>query len=479
MAMPKDMRTYIRQLEEQRPDDLVTVRQEVHPKFGVTAIIQKLEEEGRFPVVFFERVKGSDLPLLINLTASYPRLALTVDSSLKEMVQECARRETNTYAPKEVSDAEAPVKEVILKGEDADLSRLPITQHNELDGGLFISGGVLLQKDPDSGKINAGIYRHQIFDQHRFGVMQNPAHHGRYIGRKYEDAGKPQPAALVIGHHPALLMAAVAKVPGIGGELDVCGGYLGEPLEVVRGETVDIPIPARAEIVIEGYIPPGERIYEGPFGEWPHYYTGKGDMPFMVVTAILMRRDAIYQDLFASHPEHNICGALPRMGSLYRRIQEVVPSVVNVNLPYSGGSRAFCYISIRKRSEGEPQQAAFAALTVETDIKHVYVVDDDIDVFNETEVLWALATRFEADDDLIIMPNCMGAHLNPTAHNRRKTGHGPLQTKCIFDCTKPAPPEEFPPRAQVPAEIVADVDLDRVLETYRGIPRPQTAPAAR
>jgi len=479
MAMPKDMRTYIRQLEEQRPDDLVTVREEVDPKFGVTAIIQKLEEEGRFPVVFFERVKGSDLPLVINLTASYPRLALTVDSTLKDMVQECARRETNTYAPKEVSDAEAPVKEVILKGEDADLSRLPITQHNELDGGLFISGGVLLQKDPDSGKINAGIYRHQVFDQHRFGVMQNPAHHGRYIGRKYEDAGKPQPAALVIGHHPALLMAGVAKVPGIGGELDVCGGYLGEPLEVVRGETVDIPIPARAEIVIEGYIPPGERIYEGPFGEWPHYYTGKGDMPFMVVTAILMRRDAIYQDLFASHPEHNICGALPRMGSLYRRIQDVVPSVVNVNLPYSGGSRAFCYISIRKRSEGEPQQAAFAALTVETDIKHVYVVDDDIDVFNETEVLWALATRFEADDDLIIMPNCMGAHLNPTAHNRRKTGHGPLQTKCIFDCTKPAPPEEFPPRAQVPAEMVADVDLDRVLETYRGIPRRQAAPAGR
>jgi len=475
--MAKDMRTYIRQLEEQRPDDLLTVRREVDPKFGVTAIIQKLEQEGRFPVVFFERVKGSSLPLVINLTASYPRLALTVDSTLKDMVQECARRETQTFAPKEVSDAEAPVKEVILKGDQADLSLLPITTHNALDGGPFISGGVLLQKDPDSGKINAGIYRHQVFDNHRFGVMQNPAHHGRYIGRKYEDRGQPQPAALVIGHHPALLMAAVAKVPGIGGELDVCGGYLGEPLEVVRGATVDIPIPARAEIVIEGYIPPGERQFEGPFGEWPHYYTGKGDMPFMVVTAICMRRDAIYQDLFASHPEHNICGALPRMGSLFRRIQDVVPSVVNVNLPYSGGSRAFCYISIRKRSEGEPQQAAFAALTVETDIKHVYVVDDDIDVFNETEVLWALATRFEADEDLIVMPNCLGAHLNPTAHNRRKTGHGPLQTKCIFDCTKPAPPDEFPPKAEVPEEIVANVDLDAVLEHYQGIPRPAATPA--
>ncbi len=475
--MAKDMRTYIRQLEERRPEDLLTIREEVDPRFGVTAIAQKLEEEGRFPVLFFERVKGSRLPLVINLTASYPRLALTVDSTLQDMVQECARRESNPLPPRWVSDAEAPVKEVILRGEEASLDLLPITTHNELDGGPFVSGGVLLQKDPDTGKINAGIYRHQKFDSRRLGVMQNPAHHGRYICRKYEDRGERQPVALVIGHHPALLMAAVAKVPGIGGELDVCGGYLGEPLELVQGVTVDLPIPARAEIVIEGYIPPGERQFEGPFGEWPHYYTGKGDMPFMVVTAILMRHDAIYQDLFAAHPEHNICGALPRMGSLFRRIQEVVPSVVNVNLPYSGGSRAFCYISLRKRTEGEPQQAAFAALTTETDIKHVVVVDDDIDVFNETEVLWALATRFEADTDMIVMPNCLGAHLNPTAHNKTRTGHGPLQTKVIFDATKPAPPADFPPTAKVPAEIVAQVDLDRVLEPYRGLPTPSATPA--
>src|ERR1051325_10286678 len=149
MTMPKDMRTYIRQLEEQRPDDLLTVREEVDPQFGVTAIAQKLEEEGRFPVVFFERVKGSHLPLLINLTASYPRLAISMDSTLKEMVQQAARRAANPIPPRFVSDAEAPVKDVILKGADANLDLLPITTHNALDGGPFISGGVLLQKDPE------------------------------------------------------------------------------------------------------------------------------------------------------------------------------------------------------------------------------------------------------------------------------------------------------------------------------------------
>jgi 2,5-furandicarboxylate decarboxylase 1 len=275
--------------------------------------------------------------------------------------------------------------------------------------------------------------------------------------------------ALVIGHHPAVQMAAVAKVPGIGGELEVAGGYLGEPLEVVRGETVDLPIPARAEIVIEGYVHPGQQHFEGPFGEWPHYYAKTGDQPVIVPTAILMRHDAIYQDIFAAHPEHNLVGALPRMGSIFRRVQEVVPTVKAVNLPYSGGGRVYCYISIRKTVDGEPKQAAFAALVAEPNIKHCIVVDDDIDVFNEAEVLWALATRFEADRDMFVMPYCLGSHLNPTAYTYERDGtHGYMQTKVIFDATRPAPPAYFPPTAKVPDEVVDRIDLNEYLEPYRG-----------
>jgi 2,5-furandicarboxylate decarboxylase 1 len=299
--------------------------------------------------------------------------------------------------------------------------------------------------------------------------MQNPANHGCYVTRKYEEAGQPQPVALVIGHHPAFTMAGVAKVPGIGGELEAAGGYLGEPLEVVRGETVDLPIPARAEIVIEGYVPPGQRHFEGPFGEWPHYYAKTGDQPVIVPTAILMRRDAIWQDIFAAHPEHNLVGALPRMGSIFRKVQEVVPTVKAVNLPYSGGGRVYCYISIRKTVDGEPKQAAFAALVAEPNIKHCIVVDDDIDVFNEAEVLWALATRFEADRDMIVMPYCLGSHLNPTAYTyNRDEGHGYMQTKLIMDATRPAPPAYFPPMAKVPEEVVANIDLDEYLEPFTG-----------
>jgi 2,5-furandicarboxylate decarboxylase 1 len=466
--VPKDLRTFLDQLIATAPEDIYVVDREVDPRFELTGVVSKLEQEQRFPAVFFRRVKGSNLPVIINLTASYNRLALSMDSTIQTMVQECARREEHPRPWQEVSDADAPVKEVILRGDEVDITKLPITTHNELDGGPYIGSALLLQRDPDNNKVNAGIYRHQIHGPREIGLMQNPANHGCYVTRKYEEAGKDQQVAMVIGHHPAFVMSGVAKVPGIGGELEVAGAYLNEPLEVTRGVTVDLPIPARAEIVIEGYVPAGRRHYEGPFGEWPHYYAKTGDQPVIVPTAILMRKDAIYQDIFAAHPEHNIVGALPRMGSIFRRVQEVVPTVKAVNLPYSGGGRVYCYISIRKTVDGEPKQAAFAALTAEPNIKHCIIVDDDIDVFNEAEVLWALATRFEADRDMIIMPNCLGSHLNPTAYTMNRDGHGYMQTKLIMDATRPTPPAYFPPVAKVPAEVTDKIDLNDYLQPFQG-----------
>ena len=177
-----------------------------------------------------------------------------------------------------------------------------------------------------------------------------------------------------------------------------------------------------------------------------------------------MRKDAIYQNVMAAHNEHNMLGALPRMGSLLRRVKEVLPSVKAVNLPLSGGGRVFCYISLKKRSDGEPKQAAFAAFSTDPNIKHVVLVDDDINVFNEQEVLWAVATRFEADKDLIIMPYCMGSHLIPTAYDITRSKHGVMQTKLIFDATMPAKPTPFPQRADVPRHIEDKINLADYLE---------------
>ena len=469
--MAKDLRTYLEELKRLRPNHIKVVAQEVARKWEITAFVEKLRKDPRFadfPAVLFTNVKGSKFPVLINLCASYERLALSIDTNVKTMVPEYAKREANAIPPVEVDRRHAPVKEVVWTGNQIDLERLPTLWHNELDSGYYVDAGVALLKDPDSGKVNAGIYRHEVQNNRELGFMSNPAHHGSYILRRMRELGKPLEVAIAIGHHPAFLMAAVSQLAGIGGELEACGGLLGEPLEVVRAETVDLMVPARAEIVIEGVIDtdPKAMHQEGPFGEYPRYYTGVGPMPFVKITAITMRRDAIYQTVFNAHIEHTCLGALPRMGSLYRRVREVVPSVTMVNLPVSGMGRAHAYISLKKARDGEPKQVAFAAFTVDPLIKHVFVVDDDVDVFDDVDVLWCMCTRFQADRDLAIIPYALGSHLTPNTYdidrNERVTDRHKkvMETKMILDLTKPAPPTPFPPRCGVPDQMVAQANLD-------------------
>jgi 2,5-furandicarboxylate decarboxylase 1 len=470
--MPKDLRTFIDEVAAARPDDLLVVNREVDPVFELTGVLAKLEQSSQFPAVLFRKVKGSNFPVISNLTASYERLALSLGTTVHEMVPEFARRFAEPTPTRDIKSG--PVKEVVWSGEEVDLGKLPLTVHNEFDAGKYISAGVMIVRDPDSGVLNAGIYRHQVQGARQLGLFTNPAFHGDHIRRKYEERNQPMEVVIAIGHHPALLMAAASRPPGIGKELEITGSLMGEPLEMTQASTVDLPVPARAEIIIEGIVPPGERQFEGTFGEWPRYYTGMGDRPYITVKAITMRRDAICQDLFAAHPEHNIVGALPRMGSLYVRIKECVPNLKAVNLPMSGGGVASCYISIAKKVEGEAKMAAFAAFSTHASIKHVYIVDDDIDVFNEPEVLWAMATRFEAHRDMAVIPNALGAWLIPTAYKLdTNLPGGVLNTKVIFDCTRPAPPAEFPKRALAPASVVEKIELDAYLEKYNENEQPR------
>lgn len=465
--MAKDLRTYLQELAKQRPHDVVVVDREVDWRFEASAVVEKFEREDKFPLVFFKKIKGSEIPLIINLGASYERLALALGArSVEEMEKELAQMERSPIPPREVSPREAPVKEVIIKGERADLDLLPVLQHNEFDAGRYVNAAAMICKERGTGIYNMGIYRHQKQGKRQLGLMINPANHGSYVRAEYEEHNEAMEVALAIGHHPALNLAAVTKQPGIGQELEAAGAFLREPLEMVKAETVDVLVPARAEIIIEGIVPAHKRHYEGPFGEWPHYYYKEGDQPFIEVTAITMRRNPIYQSIHSAHFEHNIIGAASRLGSLYRRIKEAVPSVKAVNLPMSGAARAHCYISLKKRIEGEPKQAALAAFITEPSIKHVIVVDDDIDVFNETQVLWALAMRFQADRDLVVLPNIIGSHLNPTAYGHNRMEKGPMETKLIFDATKPLPPFEFPKEAKAPEEIVQRIDLKEYVRPF-------------
>jgi 2,5-furandicarboxylate decarboxylase 1 len=469
MGSHKDLRSYLHELIEHDPNQLLVVEKEVDPVFEATSIVDRLRSDRRypkFPAVLFEHVAGSSIPHLLNLYGRYERLALAIGATEATMLEEFGRRESEPIDPVEVDRSEAPVKETVLTGDDVDLGRLPILQHMELDAGKYITSGASITADPDTGSLNAGIFRAQLQGRAELGFMTAPYQSTHYILRQRRDRGEPLEVAMAIGHHPALLLAAATKPAGIGGELAIAGGLLGEPLELVRAETSDLMVPARAEIVIEGVLDtdPGTYREEGPFAEYPKYYTGTGPQPVLRIKAITMRRQPIYVGVFNASDEHLALGGLARAGFLLRRMRDVVPTVVNLNMPLSGSARNHAYISLKKRADGEPHLAAFNLMAYSPATKHIFLVDDDIDVTQEDQVLWALATRFQADKDLTIINNTIGSRLNPPTYGYRRDEIGGLETKLIFDCTRPASPAKFPVAARVPPEVRERMDPGEYLE---------------
>ena len=246
--MPKDLRTYLDELLEKRPRDVVVVDREVDPRYEASAIVEKFERENKFPLVFFKKIKNSQIPLVINLGATYERLALALGSpTVPQMVKDLAHREHRPVPVKEVPVKDAPVKEVILKGDDVNLDLLPILTHNEGDAGSYVNAAAMICKERGTDAVNVGIYRHQKQGKRQLGLMINPANHGNYIRAEYEEHNEPMEVVLAIGHHPALNMAAVSKQAGVGQELEVAGAFLGEPLAVVKAETVNLMVPARCD----------------------------------------------------------------------------------------------------------------------------------------------------------------------------------------------------------------------------------------
>jgi 2,5-furandicarboxylate decarboxylase 1 len=423
--MNKDLRSFIGEARQLGSAYYANVSKPVDPIFEPCVIQQKLAAEGRYPVIRCEKVNGSELPLLTNLFGNYDLLGLALgvapDEPKSAILQRFIEREANPLPTKTIDRADAPVKQRVIMGDDIDLSKLPIIHHAEKDSGKYITVGVLVVRDPDTGVLNAGMYRHELQGRNLLGCMFNPAHHGGYIYRRYKELNKRMEAVLFIGHHPAALIGTLCEGPMDLSELEVMGGLLGESLEVVDGETVDLPVPAFAEIAIEGY-----------------YGPAKDPVGLMNVTAITMRDDAIYHDLDPAHQEHNLAGALSLESTVYDSVRHLVPTVTAVYMPVSGSCRFTVYVAVKKRVPGEGMSAGMAALTANPNIKMAIVVDDDIDIYNEQRVLWAIATTFEADRSLAIIPNAMGSHLNPAAYGEVRNESGPMNTKVIIDATRPA-----------------------------------------
>ena len=447
--MRKDLRQFLELAKEAGPEYYVEVKKPLAIDLEVNVIQQKLARLGRNPVIYCSKMKGSTFPYVTNLFGSRGLLALAMGISPEtiakigkaEILQEFRKRVAKPLPVEWIAGQDAPIKEVILKGAGIDLSIFPIPKHYELDSGKYITIGSTICKEPDKGLLNVGVYRQEVKGKDKLGCYIVPTNHGAYIARERAKLGSVMEVAISIGHHPAVSMAACHTGPLEMNELEIAGSLLGEPLAVTKGETVDLPVPADAEIVIEGIIDPRKMVTDGPFAEFTGYYgSATKDCHLIDVTCITMRKDAIYHGLDPDHAEHLLAGILSLESGLWDVIGRRIPSLKAVHYPPSG--RLFhSYVSIAKRVEGEGMLAGLLAVSADRNGTLAIVVDEDVDIFNEEEVLSALATRVSFDKDIATIPAVVGGVLNPRAYSEQAdekgVARGGIMAKTIIDATKP------------------------------------------
>jgi 3-polyprenyl-4-hydroxybenzoate decarboxylase len=448
--MPKSLRSFIEDCQRDLPGEVIHINKEVNPaNYDVTAIIKHLGAQKKFPIIIFDnplnlngRVGPIKLTMNCEISQGKAQIALGMPktSTRPEMAEKCLEMEEHRVPPTIVSKKEAPVKENVRVGKDVDLYEIPIMRHHEMDGGPYIVLSTVT-KDKKTGIYNCSYHRMEVKSKNSTALYASP-HMGACYSGPFEVS-----------------------------EYDVIGGYLGEPLRLTPSETFgdDLLIPADAEIVIEGVLIPNKRVVEGPFGEAPGYlgpqrYTTCVDYQ---VKAINYRNGAMYQSVITPEGDKPWMD-LPREGAYLRRCREAVPGVTAV---CKQGRHAHynVFISMKKMSEGDPGRAAAAALTFDH-TKNVFVFDDDIDVFNPTDILWAFATRVQPHRQVsILQPLFRGNFLDPSLVDEIKT------SGMIVDATRPLD-RPFSPVSKCPDDAMARIKLEDYVpgEVLQHIPTDRT-----
>ncbi|TMB67801.1 MAG: UbiD family decarboxylase [Deltaproteobacteria bacterium] len=454
--MPKDLRSFIAQLEAKSPEEIARVNKPLSPRYEISALLTHLEKIKRFPLLFFEKVKGSDAPVVINAQASRRLMAIALDGKPEELARKFGERQSKPIPPVEVTDA--PVQEVTKLGDEADLTEVPMLTHYDVNAAPYITAGVVVAADPDTGVRNTSYNRLMMAGKRELRIFMAIGRHLWTLHNKFERRDQPLPIAIVIGVHPLFSLGAQALTPADEDEYGVIGGMMNEPLRLVKAKTVPILVPADAEMIIEGKMLPHVRRTEGPFGEFTGHAVPQDERQIIEVTAITHRKNYIFQDIHAGYTEHKLMGAVPREAALLKAVRQSVPTVKNVCMPVSGNCRFHAYVSIAKRTPGQAKNAICAAFAADMLLKHVVIVDDDIDIFDEERVLWAISNRFQADRDLVVIANAQGSELDPSA------GPGGVNAKMGLDATKPL--EGFPPELRVPEEVMKRIRLEDFLPRF-------------
>ncbi|MFH1025774.1 MAG: menaquinone biosynthesis decarboxylase [Nitrospirota bacterium] len=468
-----DLREFIEFLENKK--ELVRIKSEVDPILEVTEITDRISKK-QGPALLFEKVKGSPYPIAINLFGSYQRMAwalglndfgeigqqfsslLKTDPDMKFMQKIEALFDLyklSTSKPKEVK--KAPCQEII-KDKDFSLFEYPILQCWPGDAGRFITLPLVITKDPESGKQNLGMYRMQVFDEKTTGMHWHTHHDGAVNFRKYVKLGKRTEVAVAIGGDPVTIFSATAPLPYGIEELFFAGFLRGKAVEVVKARTVDLLVPAHAEMILEGYVEPAEERIEGPFGDHTGYYSVAGMYPVFHVTCITQRKDPIYPATIVGKPPMEDC----YMGKATERmflplVKMQLAEIVDMNLPLEGVFHNCALISIKKSYPMHARKVmnAIWGLGQMMFTKFIFIFDEDVNVQNTSEAAWKAFNNVDPSRDILISEG----PLDVLDHSSPRPIYG---AKMGIDATKKWPEEGY--QREWPDEIHMSDDIRKLVD---------------
>ncbi|MBI2828539.1 MAG: UbiD family decarboxylase [Acidobacteria bacterium] len=442
-----DLREFLAFLETK--GELLRIREEVDPMFGIAAYIRKTSDiQG--PALYFESVKGSSVPVVGGLFATTKRLLLALGApDHAQAVRLLVESMENPIAPVLVPGGLC--KEVVYTGDEVDLGKLPIPTYSSKDGGPFITMGVAISRDPETRIRNVGLYRLQVKGKRRLGLNAQQLSQQLY---RVEAKNLGVPVAIAIGTIPELLIGSQWHAPYGVDELGFACAIHRAPIELTKATTVDLEVPASAEIIIEGTVLPKEREIEGPFGEFTGYYQPAVPKPVIEVTAITHRKRPIYLAGLTGMPttDNHVLKQGSIEASYHLALKRNFPGVKAVHVPNCGGANFLLIVSMKKSQQFEARSLIAAAMSL-AGPKYVIVVDDDVDVYDLEKVLWAVSNRSQPDEDVIMLPRLLGAPLDPSAKSRR------TMSAMGIDATIPLD-RPFPDMVEIPG-------IDKVPDFWR------------
>ena len=470
----KSLQHFVEVLEKQ--GELVRIKEPVSPYLEITEITDRVSKKFG-PALLFENVPGYDMPVLMNAFGSMRRMCLALEvNNLEEIASEIMSfleaeapdtlikklkllpklaRLGNIF-PKTVS--RAPCQEVILRDEEVDLTRVPVLTCWPRDGGPFITLPLVITHHPETGKRNVGIYRLQVFDKQTTGMHWHRHKGGAWHYRVAEQRGERLPVAVAIGADPATIYAATAPLPEDLDEIIFAGFLRQGPVDMVPCVSVPLMVPASSQMVLEGYVEPGERRVEGPFGDHTGYYSLPDDYPVFHVTTMTQRRQPIYPATIVGQPPMEDCFMAKATERIFLPlIQKTLPEIVDLNLPVEGVFHNLAFVSIDKRYPGHARKVMYAlwGLGQMMFTKMILIFDKEVNVQDLSQVLWRLGNNVDPRRDVVFVDGPVDAldHASPLPHYGSKMG---------VDCTRKWPEEGFtrdwPPVIDMDPETKKKVD---------------------